>query len=190
MDQLPNQFMHRLQKLASQIDMKKIKPKQTTVPAAVLVPIIKHTDGYTVLLTERSKKLKHHPGQISFPGGQIEPTDNNPHDAALRETHEEVGITPDKIELLGTMGAWPSYSGFLITAVVGLIKPPFQLTLDCSEVKDIFEVPLANLQPNAFKQQHWQFEGNEVLGYSLEYGDKNIWGYTAGVLKLLSDALN
>ena len=112
-------------------------------PAAVLVPLIDRTDGMTVLLTQRTEHVGDHAGQISFPGGRIEPHDTDPEAAALRETEEEIGLAPDRIEVIGRLNGYEMTTGFRVIPVVGLIRPPLSLKLDSFEVAEVFEVPLA-----------------------------------------------
>ena len=115
------------------------------VPAAVLVPLVDHPGGLTVLLTQRAEALRRHGGQISFPGGRIEAGDAGPLAAALRETHEEIGLEPARVHPLGYLPDHVIASGFRVTPVVALVDPGFSLSLDSREVRDTFEVPLAHV---------------------------------------------
>lgn len=160
------------------------------VPAAVLVGLVGHDDGPTIILTERTEHLSNHPGQISFPGGRVESTDAGPADAALREAFEEIGLDPDKVELLGCLPLHMTISSFSVYPFVGWIEPPLELTLDTHEVAGVFEVPLAFVLDAKNHQL-----GSLVLGevahtfYVIEWQGHRIWGATAGMLVTLARAL-
>ena len=113
--------------------------------AAVLVPIVNRPDGLAVLFTERSVDLPDHPGQISFPGGRIEPGDADAVAAALREAEEEIGLPRDRVTLLGRLADYETVTGYRVTPIVGWVEPPFPLKPDPVEVADVFEVPLSFL---------------------------------------------
>ena len=115
------------------------------VPASVLFGIVLRENGPSVLLTQRTAHLKDHAGQISFPGGRAEPQDASPADTALRETQEEIGLSPSHIEIFGYLPQYYTGTGFVVTPVVGLLTPPFELQPDPFEVAEIFEVPLSFL---------------------------------------------
>lgn len=152
-------------------------------PAAVLVPIVARSDDVTVLLTRRTDHLHHHPGQISFPGGRVEKTDISSVMTALRETEEEIGLSPDKVELLGELPEYVTGTGFRITPVVGLVHPPFELKLDTFEVAEAFEVPLSYFLDPANHQRHSrEYQGRMRQYYAMPYGGHFIWGATAGML--------
>ncbi len=160
------------------------------VPAAVLVPIVDRDPGPTVLLTQRSSNLKHHPGQISFPGGRIEPEDRDPVAAALREAHEEIGLLPGHVEVVGLLPDHLIVSGYRVTPVVGFVRTPFDLELDDGEVDEVFEVPLAFLMdPRNHVPRQRTFEGRTIELQDIPYGPRNIWGATAGMLQTLSRVL-
>ncbi|WP_239988512.1 CoA pyrophosphatase [Paramagnetospirillum kuznetsovii] len=160
-------------------------------PAAVLVPLVDRPDGMTILLTKRTAHLAHHPGQISFPGGRLESDDHGDFTAcALRETEEEVGLSPDLVKVLGRLDDYVTGTGFVVTPVVGVIKPPFSLAPDSFEVAEIFEVPLSFVLDQANHQlQHREVQGRQRPFWALTWGDKLIWGATAGILINLSDVL-
>jgi 8-oxo-dGTP pyrophosphatase MutT (NUDIX family) len=156
------------------------------IPAAVLVPIVDHSVGLTVLLTERAADLKNHAGQISFPGGRIEAIDDGPVGAALRETHEEIGLEARYIEVFGYLPDHLIISGYRVTPVVAFVRPGFSLKLDRSEVTDAFEVPLDFLlDPANHKARRRKLGEGEIEVYDIPYGERNIWGATAGMLMTL-----
>ncbi len=158
-------------------------PAEPLTAAAVLIPIVERASGLTVLLTQRTAHLRDHAGQVSFPGGRCEPDDATPVDTALREAHEEVGIEPSQVEVLGCLPDYVTGTGFRVTPVVGLVRPPLDLRLDDFEVADVFEPPLDFLLDAANHQRHKL----EVRGMLREYWavpwqDRYIWGATAGML--------
>jgi 8-oxo-dGTP pyrophosphatase MutT (NUDIX family) len=151
--------------------------------AAVLVPIIARAEELTVLFTLRTTHLKAHSGQVSFPGGRVEPLDASPQATALRETHEEIGLATASIEVLGQLGDYHTRTGFRVTPVVGLVTLPLELTLDEREVQYVFEVPLSFLLDPANHQRHQrEFQGRTVSYYAIPYLHHYIWGATAGML--------
>jgi 8-oxo-dGTP pyrophosphatase MutT (NUDIX family) len=158
--------------------------------AAVLVPIVAHPTGLTVLFTQRTAHLKAHSGQVSFPGGRAEPADGSPEVTALRESEEEIGLARDRVEVLGRLPEYCTRTGFRVTPVVGLIHPPLVLVPDPGEVESVFEVPLAFLRDVRNHQRHTrEFQGRSVGYYAMPYGDRYIWGATAGMLVNLCHAL-
>ena len=152
--------------------------------AAVLLPLFERPAGVTLLLAQRALHLHHHPGQISLPGGMIEATDSGPLAAALRETHEEVGISPDRVEVIGEMGTIDTRTGFRITPIVGFVAPDVTFVLDSFEVEYVFEVPLSFLlDAHNYRRQSRTLEGmGEISYYALDYDGQNIWGATAQIL--------
>ena len=154
--------------------------------AAVLVPIVDHESGLTVLLTQRSSHLKNHAGQISFPGGRVEPTDLNPLEAALRETEEEIGLAREHITFVGYLEPQLVLSGFWVTPVVAFVQPGFELRLDQREVDTAFEVPLLHILNDANHRARERKLGEvSVQVYDIPYKGHNIWGATAGMLMSL-----
>ncbi len=153
------------------------------VAAAVLIPIIYREDRLSVLLTERSPDLKHHAGQVSFPGGRMDPQDADVRATALRETQEEVGIDPGDIEIVGYLDPNPTVTGYAVTPVVGLVELRRKLVLDPVEVKSAFEVPLPFLldEDNQEATQR-EFAGVTVPIAEFNYGEYRIWGATASML--------
>lgn len=156
---------------------------QGLTPAAVLVPVIERPEGLTVLFTQRTAHLNDHAGQVSFPGGRCERTDASPVFTALRETEEEIGLARNLIEVLGLLPEYRTGTGFSVTPVVGLVRPPFALNPDSFEVAEVFETPLAFLLDPANHQRH----SMEIAGivrhyYAMPYEGYFIWGATAGML--------
>ncbi len=157
----------------------------TLKPAAVLVPILARTP-LTLLLTERTDQLAAHAGQIAFPGGKIETSDAGPLAAALREAHEEIGLAPGFVEPLGYLEPYRTGTGYLITPVVALVQPDFQVVPDASEVADVFEVPLAFLMNAAnHKIDSRVWRGAHRHFYAMPYEQRYIWGATAGIIASL-----
>ncbi len=158
------------------------------VPAAVLVPLVEHDDGLTVLLTQRATQLKNHAGQISFPGGRIETTDRDACAAALREAQEEIGLDPQWVSVAGYLPDHIVVTGFRVTPVVGFVSSGFELLLDSEEVESTFEVPLAHIFEPANHRSRMRrlgAGGVEVELSDIAYGDRVIWGATAGMLLTL-----
>lgn len=157
--------------------------RRSLTPAAVLVPLVEHANGLTVLLTERTAHLQDHAGQISFPGGRVESHDADAVAAALRETQEEVGISPRFVQVAGYLDSYETVTGFLVTPVVGFVRQGFDLHPDRYEVADVFEVPLAFLLDPSNHQLHSrQVRGRRRRFYVFEYEQRYIWGATAGML--------
>jgi len=160
-------------------------PQQRT-PAAVLVPLIDRESGLNVLLTKRSENLRDHAGQISFPGGRIEPADASPWHAALRETHEEIGLAPEFVRFAGYLPDHLVGTGFRVTPAVGFVAAPLQLKLARDEVDEVFEVPLTHifdLENRRLRKR--RFGEMEVEFHDIDFQNKNIWGATAGMLLTL-----
>ncbi|MEK7695972.1 MAG: CoA pyrophosphatase [Pseudomonadota bacterium] len=159
--------------------------------AAVLVPLVERSDGLTVLLTQRNANLNAHAGQISFPGGGQETYDANRIATALRETEEEIGLTRNYVEVLGSLPDYITGTGYHVSPVVGLVHSGFTLRADEREVADIFEVPLAFLMDPALHERRlFRWEGGERMFYAMPYpregvGQRFIWGATAGMLRNL-----
>jgi 8-oxo-dGTP pyrophosphatase MutT (NUDIX family) len=159
-------------------------------PAAVLIPIIDRPEGLTVLLTQRTDHLDHHPGQVSFPGGRIEESDRDEIDAALRETEEEIGLDRSYVEVIGHLDQYRTGTGFDITPVVGLVREGFTLKLDEFEVAKAFEVSLEFvLDPTNHKRESKFWRGAMRHYYVFPHDDYYIWGATAGMLVNLHDRL-
>ncbi len=161
----------------------------TPTAAAVLVPLVAHPDGLTVLLTERAADLRNHPGQISFPGGRCE-AGEDALAAALRETEEEIGLAREHVEVIGYLPDHLIVSGYRVTPVVAFVPPGLPLRLDPVEVASTFEVPLAFVMDPANRKSRVRMFGNEqVEVFDLPWGTRNIWGATAGMLLTLVSTL-
>jgi 8-oxo-dGTP pyrophosphatase MutT (NUDIX family) len=152
--------------------------------AAVLLPLLERSAGITLLLTQRTEHLHHHPGQIGLPGGMIEAFDAGPVAAALREMQEEIGVAPDRVEVVGQLESIDTRTGFRITPIVGFVDPAARFKLDRFEVESIFEVPLDFLlEAGNYQRQSRNFAGaGEVRFYQLVHQDRIIWGATAQIL--------
>jgi 8-oxo-dGTP pyrophosphatase MutT (NUDIX family) len=158
-------------------------------PAAVLVPVVARAEPM-VLLTQRTAHLKDHAGQISFPGGKIDPGDASPMAAALREADEEIGLAADRIEPIGYLDLYLTTFGFRIVPLVARVKPEFALTLNRDEVADAFEVPLAFLMsPENHQRKSREWNGLTRHFYEMPFGDRYIWGATAGILRNLYERI-
>jgi 8-oxo-dGTP pyrophosphatase MutT (NUDIX family) len=154
--------------------------------AAVLVPLVAHPDGVTVLLTQRAAAMRAHSGQIAFPGGKIDPEDDGPLAAALREAEEEIGLERRHVTPLGFLGPYFSTSGFRITPVVGLVRPDAALSINPQEVDRVFETPLAFLMDEANHQTHErEWKGAMRRYFAMPFGEHYIWGVTAGIIRML-----
>jgi 8-oxo-dGTP pyrophosphatase MutT (NUDIX family) len=164
---------------------------ENLIPAAVLIPVVNREDELKVLFTRRAANLAQHAGQISFPGGHIEESDNEPIDAALRETEEEVGLPRHHIDVIGQLENYISRTGFEITPIVGVIEPPFTVVPQPSEVAEVFEVPLSFLlNPENHHRHTREISGENREFYAMPYGEYYIWGVTAGILVNLYEYLS
>ncbi|MGB1198510.1 MAG: CoA pyrophosphatase [Thalassotalea sp.] len=163
---------------------------KTLMHAAVLIPIIENNNQLEVILTKRASHLKHHGGQISFPGGKVEKSDRNNIATALRETHEEIGIASENITIVGTLPEHYTLTGFHITPVLAFIEPQSQYQLDKNEVAEVFHVPLShflNTQNHIALSIYHNLSSHPV--YFIPYKHYNIWGATASILKKLAEQL-
>jgi len=181
---VPSRGDHDLDPLLAKIaELRPIKP------ASVLVPVVDRSQP-TVLLTQRTAHLPDHAGQISFPGGKIEPGDANPLEAAIREAFEEIGLPRRVIQPIGYLDLYLTTLGYRIVPAVARVAPEFRLTLNRAEVDEAFEVPLAFFMEPANHQQHsrdWQ--GLKRTFYAMPFGERYIWGATAGILRNLYERI-
>ena len=159
-------------------------------PAAVLVPIVDRGAQATVLLTQRTEHLPSPAGQIAFPGGKVEDHDDGAIGTALRETREEIGLEPGFVDIIGFLDDYQTATGFRVTPAVAIVTPGFTLSLDNTEVADVFEVPLGFLMDTTNHEMHArEWKGAERRYYAIPYGKRYIWGATAGILRNLYDWL-
>jgi len=167
-----------------------LPPSDGLTGAAVLVPLVDHPSGLTVLLTQRTAHLADHGGQISFPGGRIEPTDEHPVAAALREAEEEVGLPASHVEVVGRLDTYVTGTGFEVIPVVAFVRVPYPLRPDPSEVAEVFEVPLDFLvDPANLQRGSREWRGTTRFFFALPYETRYIWGETAGMLVNLAEVL-
>ncbi|MBE7416881.1 MAG: CoA pyrophosphatase [Ideonella sp.] len=176
-------------------DGQRLFPNRPTTRASVLVPLVARDDGLRVLLTRRSDQLHDHAGQVSFPGGRVDPGDADAVATALRETEEEVGLTRDHVQVLGPLSTYSTVTSYEVTPIVALVQPPFQLALDSFEVAEAFEVPLRFLMTPAHHQRRaMQYQGLSRQFLSMPYHGIDaqgrpreyfIWGATAAMLRNL-----
>ncbi len=168
-------------------DLRREKPLRA---AAVLIAIMFHHEGPTILFTQRTAQLANHPGQISFPGGKIDNCDQDASAAALREAHEELGIHADYVEPLGFLDCYETRSGFLIAPLVALLDPNVDISTNTSEVEESFEVPLTHLMnPDNHRKDARTWNGISRNYYALPYETRYIWGATAGILVNMHERL-
>jgi 8-oxo-dGTP pyrophosphatase MutT (NUDIX family) len=162
---------------------------KATRPAAVLVPVVARS-GPMVLLTQRTPDLRSHSGQVAFPGGKIDPGDASPEAAALREAAEEIGLDAKFVEPIGYLDLYLTFSGFRILPLVARVDPGYRLTINPGEVADAFEVPLEFLMAPANHQRlRRDWKGIERQYYAMPFGERYIWGVTAGILRNLYERI-
>jgi 8-oxo-dGTP pyrophosphatase MutT (NUDIX family) len=160
------------------------------IPAAVLVPVVNRPQGLQLLLTQRSETLPDHPGQISFPGGRLDPGDADHAAAALRETREEIGLAQDRVRVLGQLSPYQTVSGYEVRPIVGWVEPPFVVVPDPIEVADVFEVPLDFILDPANHKRNFRMIGERRRDYwAIPWSTRYIWGATAAMLLILHRTL-
>ncbi len=171
-------------------DELRLRVRQNLTPAGVLIPIIERDHTLSVLFTRRSAHLRYHAGQVSFPGGRVEPGDTDVLATALRETREEVGIDPRHVRIAGFLAPLPTVSGYAVTPVVGLVSGDTPHVADPAEVERIFEVPLDFLlDPANLRRSTREVMGVQVPVSEFRYASERIWGVTASILLRLRTAL-
>ena len=168
---------------ADDLEKQALASQQPLKPAAVLLLVVNHPGAPAVLFTQRTAHLSDHAGQISFPGGRCDEADCTPERTALREAEEEVGITAERVQLLGRLPEYRTSTGFSVTPVVGWAEPPLEYRPDPHEVADVFEVPLAFLlDVRNHRYESAFFKGRMRHYWAMPYGERFIWGATAGML--------
>ena len=167
-----------------------VSKSDTFKQAAVLIPLVPRNDSFNIILTRRAKHLKHHPGQIAFPGGRHEAYDVDLIATAIRETKEETGILCNRTHILGQLPSLPTISGYMVTPFLSTIAPDYRPQLDPNEVDELFEVPIHYLlNPVNMHTQQFRINGKLHTIYSIPFSNYSIWGTTAQMIKLLSKQL-
>ncbi len=179
------QRFHHLKQVSPELDFPLSSPGR---PAAVLIPLVEQKNGLEVLFTQRAKHLKHHPGQISFPGGKQEPDDISLMHTALRETQEEIGIAASKVDIIGQLPLFRTVSRYEVVPYIGFVEPDITLQIDANEVDNVFHVPLTFLMDQDNHLIHWvNRHGRQHPIYFIKWQDKTIWGATASFIRTLSN---
>lgn len=164
--------------------------REGLIEAAVLIPVIDRKPEASVILTKRTEALRNHSGQIAFPGGRVDPDDISPEDAALREAEEEIGLSRRHVEIIGRLPDYYTGSGYRVAPVIGVVEPGFSLVINPDEVDEAFEVPLSFLMDTAnHRQESRIWQDVERHFYTMPYGEKYIWGVTAGIIRAMHDRL-
>ncbi len=186
--QHPDDFI--LQVRAALAARQRIPMAPGPVPAAVLLPLFVKDDQYHLLFTKRTEHLQHHSGEISFPGGASHADDRTLLETALRETHEEVGIAPEHVEVLGMLDDFYSIHNYLVTPYVGVFPSGYQLRPNSEEIATIIEVPLNHFRNREiFRIEDWRWQGRQHPVYFYTFGEFEIWGLTAAILKQFLDLI-
>lgn len=175
---------------SSDFDLNKdvLVPDCKLTPAAVLVAVRAETES--VILTKRSARLKHHPGQIAFAGGKQDPTDPTIIDAALREAEEEIGLPRDMVQVVGSLPPHQTVTGYQVTPVLGIVRGDFTPVVEAGEVSEIFEIPLSHLtDPKMFRVEGRRWQGRKRHYYAVPYGPYYVWGATARILRALAERM-
>lgn len=159
-------------------------------PAAVLIAVQNSESGPRIILTQRASTLKHHAGQIAFPGGKRDEQDTSLEDTALREADEEIGLHPDNVQILGRLPAHETVTGFSVTPVLGMVRATFNPKPDQNEVAEVFSTPLHHVTNTAqFSVQGRRWRGQQRRYYTVPYGPYYIWGATARILHVLAEGM-
>lgn len=167
-----------------------LPPGRRLRPAAVLIAVCDTPAGAQVILTKRSSRLKHHPGQIAFPGGKIDAGDSGPEAAALREAQEEVGLIPSSVQILGRLPAHETVTGYTVIPVLGHVRDVFYPIPEVGEVEEVFMVPLSFLMtPAHYRVEKRLWRGDWRRFYAVPYGPYYIWGATARILHGMCERL-
>jgi 8-oxo-dGTP pyrophosphatase MutT (NUDIX family) len=173
----------KLRQYLTQYPKRQILDKKR-LPSAVVLPIFRNNNEWHILFIKRTETVEHHKGQISFPGGRREPEDKTLRDTALRELHEEIGLPPEDVELLGELDDSVTLtSNYVISTFIGLIPYPYQFKPDPKEIAFIFDVPISGLLSVSSKQEERYIEGKWIKSYFYHYQNEVIWGATARILK-------
>lgn len=172
----------RIRKVFSTYTKKRLDP-EGLIPSAVLFPIVQTNEGLEVLLLQRSNMVEHHKGEVGFPGGRIDPSDQGPLDAALRESEEEVGILPRDVEIIGELDDYITVTGYHITPFLGILSNIMDLGPRTIETTEAFFVPLHFFeQPGNVRRQYIEWQGRPMAVYVSQYDQKVIWGATLAVI--------
>lgn len=183
-DDFLQKFQH-LQRISPEADYPLRVPGK---PAAVLMPVVEREEGLTLLFTRRAGHLKHHAGQVSFPGGKQEPSDPTLVETALRETEEEIGLSRDHIQIIGQLPQYRTVSKFVVSPYIAMVTPPFSLEIDRNEVDTVFEVPLTYALDQKNHLIHWvERKQRRHPIYFIPWQDIHIWGATAAFVRNLSN---
>lgn len=159
-------------------------------PAAVLIAIENTVAEPRIILTQRASTLKHHAGQVAFPGGKRDEEDANLEETALREADEEIGLRPENVQILGRLPTHETVTGFSVTPVLGLVRAEFTPTPDHNEVAEVFSAPLQHVTDmSQFSVQGRRWRGQRRRYYTVPYGPYYIWGATAQILRALAQGL-